>query len=505
MRAGLIVVFAVTLVASDGRPEGLRYCCSGIVTSAAQAIRPAGIVTSAAQSIRPAGIVTSVAQAIRPAGIVTSAAQAIRPAGTVTSAAQAIRPAGIVTSAAQAIRPAGIVTSVAQAFRPAGLAGSNACLQDFPTTASPDPRATVVMCGLDNPRGLAIGAFALYVAEAGRGGLGLATRDCFTGQAGGMRCFGPTGAVSRLHDGTQERIAVGLPSHANLQGRQAIGPHDLALAGGADAAPALDRRPTADDCHPGCAYVTIGLQQPPEFRERHPFLADFARLIRIDAAGAWERVADVGAYETDHDPDQAYYAPPKLDTNPYGLLALPGDHAFLVADAGGNALLRIEADGGTSTYAVLPPHPAGSRDDSVPTTVERGPDGAYYLGELTGFPLVPGAANIYRLRGAGAVPEVCLSGFTQVMDIAFDRRGRLYVLELVGTLNRITPSRQVEAGDHGSGVLCAQYAAGDREILVAGLTSPSSVAVGPDDAVYVSNRGIFPSTGQVIRFDVGGR
>jgi len=29
----------------------------------------------------------------------------------------------------------------------------------------------------------------------------------------------------------------------------------------------------------------------------------------------------------------------------------------------------------------------------VPTSVAVGPDGAYYVGELTGFPVVPGAAN----------------------------------------------------------------------------------------------------------------
>lgn len=396
------------------------------------------------------------------------------------------------------------VTLAASAGGPEGLAGSNACVQDFPTTASPDPRATVVMCGLDNPRGLASSTFALYVAEAGRGGLGLATRDCFTGQAGGMRCFGPTGAISRLRDRVQERIVVGLPSHANLMGRQAIGPHDVALAGGADVTPGLLRQPASDDCHPGCVYVTIGLQQPPEFRERYPFLADFARLIRIvgTGPGQWHTVADVGAYETVHDPDQAYYVPAKLDTNPYGLVATAGDRAFLVADAGGNAILQIDVDGATSTHAVLPPYPPGSRDDSVPTAVDRGPDGAYYAGELTGFPLVPGAAKIYRLRTEGEPPDVCIGGFTQIMDIAFDRRGRLYVLELGGTLARITPFRQAAADQDGQRGICAQYAAGAREILVSGLTSPSSVFVDRDDAIFVSNRGILPAVGQVIRFDM---
>ena len=105
--------------------------------------------------------------------------------------------------------------------------GNPACVQDFPTAAAADPNATVVMCGLDNPRGLAFSEFALFVAEAGRGGLGVTAAPCFTGNAAPMannRCYAPTGAISRLWNGSQERVANGFPSHANLQGRMAIGP-----------------------------------------------------------------------------------------------------------------------------------------------------------------------------------------------------------------------------------------------------------------------------------------
>ena len=383
------------------------------------------------------------------------------------------------------------------------IVGAAACVADFPTAASPDPRATVVMCGLDNPRGLTFGQFALYVAEAGKGGLGQAAPlQCFIGQAGGTRCYGPSGAISRLSNGVQERVATRLPSHASLTGRAAIGPHDIALVRGADVTNGLAKRPGSQDCHPGCAYVTIGLQQPPNFRERYPFLAGFARLIEVSSAGQWRNVADLGTYEAEHDPDQIYYTPAKLDSNPYGLLAKPSGRAILVTDAGGNSLLQVDANGETSTHAVFPPHPAGSRDDSVPTSVAVGPDGAYYVGELTGFPLIPGISNIYRLGSAGDPPDVCLTGFTQIIDLDFDKQGSLYVLQYGGTLYRVTPDRSAASeGDHQRG-MCGRYAAGTQEVMVTGLTNPTSVAVGPDGAVYVSNRGTHPATGQVIRFDL---
>jgi hypothetical protein len=359
------------------------------------------------------------------------------------------------------------------------------CLQDFPTAASPDPRATVVMCGLDNPRGLAFGPEgSLYVAEAGRGGFGLSAPQCFTGPAGGSRCYGATGAISRLSNGVQERVAAGLPSHANAQGIQAIGPADIALV--------------------GTVYVTIGLQQPPQVREQYPFLADFARLFQVLPTGGWRSIADLGTHEAEHDPDHVFYVNPRPDSNPFGLLAAPSGRAFLVADAGGNSLLHVAANGDISTYAVFEPHVEGTRRrDTVPTSVELGPDGAYYVGELTAFPPTSGAANIYRIDTAGAPPAVCVSGFTLIIGIAFDNRGNLYVLQYgpQGTLHRIAPDRHAAQGRADRSDLCAQYAAGKHEILVSGLTNATALAVGPDGALYVSNRGIFPGTGQVIRME----
>jgi len=51
------------------------------------------------------------------------------------------------------------------------------------------------------------------------------------------------------------------------------------------------------------------------------------------------------------------------------------------------------------------------------------------------------------------------------------------------------------------GDTCARYAAGQRTTIVSGLTMPTSVEIGPDGAIYVSNRGTLPGTGQVIRFE----
>ncbi len=96
-------------------------------------------------------------------------------------------------------------------------------------------RATVttVASGLVNPRGLNFGPDgALYVAEAGSGGSG----PCILGSDGLVKCYGTTGAVTKIVlGGPPSRVVTGLPSIAALPGTMgagiATGPHDVDFQG----------------------------------------------------------------------------------------------------------------------------------------------------------------------------------------------------------------------------------------------------------------------------------
>jgi hypothetical protein len=324
---------------------------------------------------------------------------------------------------------------------------------------------SVVMSGLDNPRGLAFGPEgALYVAEAGRGGSG----PCIV-LRGAPQCYGPTGAVSRLWRGKQERVATGLPSYGSAA--STTGPHDISFLGR------------------GGAYVTIGLGFEGQPRSALAGVGDhFGWLVHLPASGGWRPVADIAAYEFAANP-----AGGPLDSNPYGLLAEPGSQ--VVADAGANALLRVAANGTVSTVAVFAarpnPTPVGPPFvDSVPTAVAVGPDGAYYVSELTGVPFAAGFANIYRVV-PGHAPTVAWGGFTTVIDLAFGPDGSLYVLEhSTGPLFFALPGRLLKVAPDGT-----------RTTVIDGLTRPGSVAVGPDGALYVSNQSISIGTGEVLRIE----
>ena len=70
---------------------------------------------------------------------------------------------------------------------------------------------------------------------------------------------------------------------------------------------------------------------------------------------------------------------------------------------------------------------------AVPTSVAvRRGDPNIYVGQLTGFPFVPGAANVWRIKPDGTT-DVYASGFTNITDIAWGPQGSLYVLEIAQT------------------------------------------------------------------------
>jgi hypothetical protein len=311
------------------------------------------------------------------------------------------------------------------------------------------------MRNLDNPRGLAFGPKgALYVAEAGHGGTG----PCVTVR-GAPNCYGPTGAITRLYKGKQERIVSGLPSVMTPEGPGGI--HDLVVNknGGLDA--------------------TIGLGMDPALRGGFgPAGAGFGDLVHF-RYGRETVLADVSSYERTANPDGGL-----IDTNPYGLLA--DANGWLVTDAGGNDLLRVGSDYSVSTVATFPSRP-GRPTDAVPTSVAAGPGGTYYVSELTGVPFLAGGANIYRVT-PGKAPEVFQSGLTDVMDIAVDSTGNLWVVELASA-----------TGINGPGMLLKIAPDSTRTTVAGDLVFPTSVALGPDGAVYVTNKGVIPASGEVLR------
>jgi len=345
-------------------------------------------------------------------------------------------------------------------------------------TALAATHVDIVATGLNNPRGLNFAPNGeLYVAEAGSGGDG----RCIPApdDPSAQRCYGETGALTRIDlsgASPPKRVVRRLPSMA--------GPGGFAASSG----------PVDVDFIGMSAFVVMGWGGDPALRHgvgRKGAL--FGTLLRVLPDGAYVPVADISANEERFNP-----AGGPVDTNPYGVVALPGRR--VVADAGANALIESHGwldgfcRGRDRTLAVLPRTVAGL--EAVPTTVVEGPDGYLYVGELTGAPFLRGTSSIYRVPPHGGTPEVYLAGLTAVVDIAFDRRGDLYILEIASGL---VPGPNADPGVGNGRLLRKRRGAVTADVLLDNLVFPSGVAIGPDNALYLTNYGIFPDGGEVLR------
>lgn len=337
--------------------------------------------------------------------------------------------------------------------------------------------ARTIASGLSNPRGIAFAPNgALYVAENGRGGPGpciLSPVQPPPPAPPALRCYGETGAISRiLPHGGVKRVVTGLPSLVLDNGTAEGGPGRLSF-------------------HGMTAYVTMTLGGDPTVVR--PAVGGkgelFGKLLRVAPSGQYHAVADVAAHEANLNP-----AGGAVDSNPYGVLAQPGRR--VVADAGANALIEALANGRTRTLA-LPPALTGGRE-AVPTSVAEGPDGALYVGLLTGFPFNQGTASVLRIASDGSTMETFATGLTAVVDVAFDAGGALYVLETASGHPGPFPPGPPMPG-LGSGRLKRQCPGETPELLLDGLTFPGGVAIGPDGDAYITNFGTSATLGEVLR------
>lgn len=338
----------------------------------------------------------------------------------------------------------------------------------------------VVASGLASPRHLAFSPDgSLYVAESGSGGPRVgAGSNCAMHPSLGEHCFGLTGAITRVSDdGNDARVVTGLPSLVTEE-EEAVGPFDLSFTGNSK------------------YVVSVGLGGSDAFRDA--FGTDGVLLGtlltgKLRQGGAPTLLADVLANEAAANPDGT-----DVDSNPVGILR-QGD-GYLVADAGGNAIVRARHNGSFTTVATLPPGsalappflglPPGTQipTDAVPTAIVSGPDGAYYVSQLTGFPFEAGDANIWRVV-PGETPTVHASGLTNVTDLAFAPDGTLYAVQIsdAGLLN----------GPIGS-VVRVNPGASSHDTVVDALDAPYGLAIDGNTA-YVTTNSVSISEGEVIK------
>jgi hypothetical protein len=97
-------------------------------------------------------------------------------------------------------------------------------------------------------------------------------------------------------------------------------------------------------------------------------------------------------------------------------------------------------------------------------------------------------------QGPGHEPEVFADGSTNIIDIAFDKRGRLYVLEIATEGLLSAPEGTLPVGR-----LVRVEKNGHRTTLASeGLNAPGGFLLG-HGAAYITNNSILSGAGQVVK------
>jgi hypothetical protein len=251
------------------------------------------------------------------------------------------------------------------------------------------------------------------------------------------------------------------------------------------------------------------------------------RLYRV-SKGDVREIADLGLFENTVNPDQVWNPGPP-DSNPFNVITLNGGTA-LVADAAANAILVVDGNGRIDWVAVLTPQlvstdpfktligcpgsgapecglPAALPAQPVSTSIAVGPDGAYYAGELTGFPGTPGVSRIWRIE-PGSRHVICPSaactqvvgGLNSVVDLAFGPDGTLYAAELddagwlaVEILSGGGPLAPVAGGT----IKACDIGTGACWTLATGLALPAALTVARDGHVWVAQNSSIPGVASI--------
>jgi hypothetical protein len=360
-------------------------------------------------------------------------------------------------------RSAFVGIAIVSAFVVAALAG----------VASAADGGTVIATGFNGPQGVLVAPDGtVWVIDSGTGGdQEMTIKDPETGQDVKVTIGDSARVVQIAADGTQT-VAATLPSVATPQ--EASGGNRLALLNGVLYATSG-----------GWTEADLGPTAPPKL----------AAVVKIEGGQATE-VAQPWKLEQQSNPGGF-----AVDSHPYGLAAGP-DGNLWVADAGGNDLLKVNpSTGQVDLVAVFPgipgpmPNPArggASEMDPVPTGVAFGADGAVYVSLLPGAPFPPGSSKIVKVGADGSISDYS-TGLTMTTDLRMGPDGNLYAVQ-IGQFSEQGPIPN-------SGKIVRIIAGGAPELVVSGLSFPTSIDFNAAGDAYVTTNGVgAPGSGEVIRY-----
>jgi hypothetical protein len=346
--------------------------------------------------------------------------------------------------------------------------------------ASSAATVTVVATGLNNPRGLHFGPDGqLYVAEGGLGGTSMNTVGLcqqVPPPVGPYTSDGNSASIARINPetGAVTRVATHLPSSQTslALGGLVSGVADIAFIKGTLYAMISGA---------GCSHALAGTHNA---------------IVRVNPDGSTTQVANLSRFLMTHPVANPEPSVPPGDFEPDGTwygMAPKGD-ALYALEPNHQEMDRINtANGHISRVVDFSKTFVAPEDWRGPTAITRG-GGSFYVGTLTPFPVVPGAAQVFKVNPGGHF-RLFAGGLTTVLGLAVDASGRLYVLEMSDAPGFPAP---------GAGDIVRINRDGTRQTIATGLNLPTAMTMGPDGNLYVSNQGFGfpPGAGEIVKVTV---
>ena len=264
---------------------------------------------------------------------------------------------------------------------------------------------SVFATGFNNPRGLKFGPDGnLYVAEGGAGG-SLSTVGFCQQAAGPPAGPGPysggfTARISKVDaHGVVTTVADNLPSSQTSPafGNLVSGVADVAFVG---------QYTVRTLAGAGCSHGLAGTDNA---------------VLRVNADGSTTMIADLSVFQKRHpvrNPEPDDFEP---DGTWYSMVAANG--VFYAVEPNHGELDSITSSGRIRRVSDI----SNIQGHIVPTAIAY--DGQnFFVGNLNTFPIRDGSSKIMKITPTGTLTTVNID-FTTVLGLAFDSKGRLYVLE----------------------------------------------------------------------------
>jgi hypothetical protein len=216
-------------------------------------------------------------------------------------------------------------------------------------------------------------------------------------------------------------------------------------------------------------------------------------IVRVNPDGTTTQVANLSEFLMTHPVANPEPLTPPGDFEPdgtwYGMAAK--GNALYALEPNHQEMDRIQtANGHISRVVDFSKTFVAPEDWRGPTAITRD-GGSFCVGTLTPFPVVPGAAQVFKVNPGGNF-KLFASGLTTVLGLTEDPSGRLYVLETSNKPGFPTP---------GAGDIVRINTDGSKQTIASGLNLPTAITMGPDGNLYVSDHGFGfpPGAGQIVK------